>query len=64
MRMNTQLNALVPVLCLILLCGLVSCRSADENWTHFRGSRLDGIADVKSSPVSWAADSTIVWKTY
>ena len=61
--MNTQLKALASVLCLVLLCGLVSCQSADENWTHFRGSRLDGIADVKSAPVSWAADSNIVWKT-
>lgn len=61
-RMNRLLNALVPVLCLILLSGKVSCQSADENWTHFRGSRLDGIADVKFAPVSWAADSNIVWK--
>jgi hypothetical protein len=63
MLIHRPLNALIPVLCQILLSGKVSCESADENWTHFRGSRLDGIADVKSAPVSWAADSNIVWET-
>jgi len=32
-------------------------------WTHFRGSNLDGIADVEYAPVKWTADSNIVWKT-
>jgi outer membrane protein assembly factor BamB len=48
---------------LSLLSGIVICQPVNENWTHFRGSKLDGIADVSSAPVSWTADSNIVWKT-
>lgn len=33
------------------------------NWTHFRGSNLDGIAQVTQAPVHWKSDSNIVWKT-
>lgn len=35
----------------------------DANWTHFRGSKLNGIAQVNSCPVKWSADSNIVWKS-
>ena len=35
----------------------------DENWTHFRGSKLNGIAQVNSCPVKWSPDSNIVWKS-
>ena len=34
----------------------------DHNWTHFRGSNLDGISDVVSCPIKWSPDSNIVWK--
>ena len=36
---------------------------SEKNWTHFRGSNLDGIADVESCPIKWSADSNIVWKS-
>ena len=61
--MNKPLITYVPVLLLSLLSGIVFCQPANENWTHFRGSRLDGIAEVKSAPIKWTADSNIVWKT-
>ncbi len=32
-------------------------------WTHFRGSKLNGIANVDYAPLKWAGDSNIVWKT-
>lgn len=35
----------------------------DANWTHFRGSKLNGIAQVNSCPVQWSPDSNIVWKS-
>lgn len=34
-----------------------------NNWTHFRGSNLDGMADVEFCPIKWSPDSNIVWKT-
>ncbi len=38
-------------------------KTSEKNWTHFRGSKLDGIANVEFCPVKWAPDSNIVWKT-
>lgn len=36
--------------------------SQDKNWTHFRGTNLDGIAMTDSVPLKWD-NSTIKWKT-
>lgn len=46
-----------------LLSFTTSHNSTEDNWTHFRGSKLDGIADVEFCPVRWSSDSNIVWKT-
>jgi outer membrane protein assembly factor BamB len=45
-----------------LLFGLQNAGGQDENWTHFRGSNLDGIAANENIPLKWD-DSTIKWKT-
>jgi outer membrane protein assembly factor BamB len=51
----------------VIIAGLLSISStyktSENNWTHFRGSNLDGIADVEFCPVRWTSDSNIVWKT-
>jgi outer membrane protein assembly factor BamB len=36
--------------------------SQDKNWTHFRGSNLNGIAENEKIPLKWD-DSVIKWKT-
>jgi outer membrane protein assembly factor BamB len=36
---------------------------AQENWTHLRGSNLDGHSVSKNAPVNWSETSNIVWKT-
>ena len=36
---------------------------AQENWTHLRGSMLDGHSVSKNAPVNWSETSNIVWKT-
>lgn len=41
---------------------MAGCQSQQENWTHFRGNKLDGIAAVNHAPVRWTADSNITWK--
>ncbi len=33
-----------------------------NSWTHFRGSRLDGISDEKVIPVSWNDSTNVLWK--
>jgi outer membrane protein assembly factor BamB len=49
---------------LILFPFLISepASSQDKNWTHFRGSNLNGIAEAKNIPLIWS-DSVIKWKT-
>lgn len=49
------------IVCFYLI--LTNCQSQKDNWTHFRGSKLDGIATVNKAPVRWTADSNILWKT-
>jgi outer membrane protein assembly factor BamB len=36
--------------------------SQDKNWTHFRGSNLNGISAAKDIPLKWD-ESAILWKT-
>ncbi len=49
---------------LLLILFLVSEKacSQDKNWTHFRGSNLNGIAEAKNIPMVWS-DSVVKWKT-
>ena len=42
-------------------CGLTI--QNQENWTHLRGSNLDGHSISKNAPVSWSETSNIAWKT-
>jgi len=59
-----KIQILLFYLAVITLIGVST--SFDEpvkHWTHFRGSKLDGKADVEFAPVKWSADSNIVWKT-
>jgi len=37
-------------------------QSQDQNWTHFRGSNLDGISAAEKIPLKWDEPST-KWKT-
>jgi outer membrane protein assembly factor BamB len=51
--------------CLLFLIGLNICHhvvSQENNWTHFRGSNLNGIAMTDSIPLKWH-DSNFKWKT-
>jgi outer membrane protein assembly factor BamB len=36
---------------------------AQENWTHLRGSNLDGHSVSSQAPVTWSETSHILWKT-
>ncbi len=39
-----------------------SCSSETSNWTHFRGSKSDGHANVKVAPLEWSDTENVVWK--
>lgn len=34
-----------------------------ENWTHLRGSHLDGHSLSANAPVTWNETSNVLWKT-
>lgn len=48
--------------CAVLIQILTCDISAQQNdWTHFRGSKLNGISAEKSVPVMWDESSGIIW---
>ena len=34
----------------------------EDNWTHFRGSNMDGHAAVEKAPLHWSDSTNVVWK--
>ncbi len=49
-------------LSIVFLFNSEQAGSQDRNWTHFRGSDLNGIAATENIPLNWD-DSNIKWKT-
>ncbi|WP_319501557.1 PQQ-binding-like beta-propeller repeat protein [uncultured Draconibacterium sp.] len=45
-----------------LLFVFVSCQNVQQNWTHFRGSNMDGHANVETAPLHWSDTENVVWK--
>lgn len=41
---------------------LFSCQSSTQNWAHFRGSNMDGHAQVETAPINWSDTENVVWK--
>jgi len=39
-----------------------ACGQSTDNWTHFRGSKMDGHATVKSAPLHWSDSTNVEWK--
>lgn len=60
--MISRSTFIVVILSVVLLSMPVEARSQDNNWTHFRGSSLNGIADAGKIPLKMD-DSGIKWKT-
>ncbi len=36
---------------------------SQKNWTHLRGSKLDGHSLSKNAPLNWSETSNVLWKT-
>jgi outer membrane protein assembly factor BamB len=60
--MTSKTTIIVCFLFVALLLGLQNAGGQDENWTHFRGSKLNGITANEKIPLKWD-DTTIKWKT-
>jgi outer membrane protein assembly factor BamB len=38
-------------------------RSQQINWTHFRGTNLNGVSEDQNVPITWNDSTNVVWKT-
>jgi outer membrane protein assembly factor BamB len=43
--------------------GFLTSKAQQDNWTHFRGSNLNGIATETKAPTVWNDSTNIMWKT-
>jgi outer membrane protein assembly factor BamB len=60
--MISRPDFLFSLLFIALLLGSKQAVSQDKNWTYFRGTNLNGIAETENIPLKW--DSTVIqWKT-
>lgn len=63
MNPEFQLKLLMNlILIFIFLLPLQESSAQNRNWTHFRGSDLNGIASAENIPLKWD-DSVFKWKT-
>ncbi len=51
------------IFAILLILSIQSAQAQQDNWTHFRGSHLNGISETKTAPVSWNDSTNILWKT-
>lgn len=56
---HIKTNAFLSILIFISLLG---CKKYSENWTHFRGSNMDGHAQTETAPLHWSDSENVVWK--
>jgi outer membrane protein assembly factor BamB len=47
----------------LLICCLTPAGAQQVNWTHFRGTSLDGISKDQNSPTTWNDSLNIIWKS-
>jgi outer membrane protein assembly factor BamB len=59
------MRTFLSIIGLLLFSSFLNCskKEQQENWTHFRGSDLSGVASVENVPVTWNEESNIIWKT-
>ena len=60
---NFHLAFVISLFTLNLVFGPKNSVAQDNQWTHFRGSNLDGIAVDNHVPVVWNDTTNVIWKT-
>jgi outer membrane protein assembly factor BamB len=53
----------IVLLALTVTLGIQPVKSQQINWTHFRGTNLNGISEDHNVPVIWNDSTNIIWKT-
>ena len=57
------MNLNLSVLIFVLFISFTSSVHSQENWTHLRGSKLDGHSVSTQAPVIWNDTTNVIWKT-
>lgn len=57
------MNLKLPILLFSVFSCVLSFAQIQENWTHFRGSNLDGHSLSEKAPVQWSENEQVIWKT-
>lgn len=47
----------------LLICCKIPSVAQQVNWTHFRGTNLDGISRDQNAPTIWNDSVNIIWKS-
>ncbi|HAQ17661.1 MAG TPA: quinonprotein alcohol dehydrogenase [Prolixibacteraceae bacterium] len=58
MKQRFVLFFVVPAFLIVL-----NINAQQANWTHFRGSNLNGISEATNPPVTWGISNNIKWRT-
>ena len=61
MKTLHKLILILPFFASLLIS--IAFKVPNYNWTHFRGSDLNGISGAEACPIKWSQDSNIAWKT-
>lgn len=51
------------LICFVAIFASQKTNAQQENWTHFRGTKLNAISESTNSPVNWSETNNIRWKT-
>ena len=60
--MKNQLQKIAGILIALVFFANVNAQNPANNWTHFRGNELNGIADKNIIPTIWNDSTNIIWK--
>jgi len=56
-------NLAKTCLYLLIFLNFQTLKAQQDNWTHFRGSNLNGISETKAAPIAWSDSTNIIWET-
>jgi len=56
-------NLAKTCLYLLIFLNFQTLKAQQDNWTHFRGSNLNGISETKVAPIAWNDSTNILWNT-
>lgn len=60
---NIQRKFLISIFTLFIIFNQTIAIAQESDWTHFRGTNLDGISADNQVPVVWSDTTNVIWKT-